>query len=140
VIWSSHQSHCRTPRRHLPAPHGQVAIDRVQLHPEASPPSAFCSYDLRAGAAERLLGQVAGFRERGQHCFDQRQLIGVVALGVAGVGFEAGKGLMLNLPRQVWRVHAASLLAFRSEKVSPVSASTALVSVNCCQRSTATST
>lgn len=39
---------CLPPRRHLPAPHGDVAIDRVQLHRAAAPPGAFRGDQLGA--------------------------------------------------------------------------------------------
>ena len=71
---------------------------------------------------------------------DLRDLIRIVGLGISGVGFQPGERPVFNPARQQWRVHAASLFTFRSAKVSPVSASTALAPVNCCQRSMATST
>jgi hypothetical protein len=51
-----------------------------------------------------------------------------------------GEGPMIDLVQHRGCVHAASLLAFKSAKVSPVSAITAFAPVNCCQRSMATST
>jgi hypothetical protein len=71
---------------------------------------------------------------------DLRHLIGVVGLGIPGIGAETGQGPMLDPARQEGHVHAASRLAFRAEKVSPVSASRASWPVKDCQRSMVTST
>jgi hypothetical protein len=69
-ILSCHRSF--PPRRHLPPPHGHVAIGRVQFHRETPPPSALGGDDLGAGAAERLIDQVTRIRKRRQHRLGQR--------------------------------------------------------------------
>ena len=71
---------------------------------------------------------------------DLHDLIGVVGLGIAGIGFQLGQRPVFDLFGRGRRVHAASLLAFTSAKVSPVSTKTAFAPANCCQRSMATST
>ena len=54
-----------------------------------------------------------------------RHLFGVMGLGVPGIGTQACKGPVLDPAGQEGRVHAASRLALRAVKVSPVSANTA---------------
>jgi len=61
---------CLPPRRHLPPPHRDVAIDRVQFHRETAPPSALGCNNLGAGAAERFIDQIAGIGKRRQYRLD----------------------------------------------------------------------
>jgi hypothetical protein len=81
-----------------------------------------------------------GPAELGHAGGDPRHLVGVVGLGIAGIGAEAGQRPERDLARAQMHRHAASRLAFRAAKVSPVSASTASWPVKDCQRSMATST
>jgi hypothetical protein len=89
---------------------GQPEVGGGQDATMASDQLAVGRHQHRHGPAE--LGHAGG---------DLRHLIGVVGLGVAGVGFQPGEGPVFDPARQQGRVHAASLLAFRSAKVSPVS-------------------
>ena len=56
---------------------------------------------------------------------DLCHLVGIVGLGVADIGPEAGQRPMLDPAGQKGRVHAASRFALRAAKLSPVSASRA---------------
>ena len=69
-----------------------------------------------AGHCPAKLGHTGG---------DLCHLVGVMGLGIAGIGAKTGQRPVFDPAGQEGRVHAASRLALRATKVSPVSARTA---------------